>query len=954
MSDESISVGLTAHTGQFEQGMTRSVRSLDDAAAASARAQSAFDRMRLPLLGAMPTADKVRSGLGSVAKGAAAEAVAGRIAPAAVGAAGGFGLAKGAVDKLSGKAAEVSIGVAHGFLKSQLAIAEGAVKFAVKGMARVAVLPFTITSIAFKAGIIAAESLLFVKIKQMTGASTVQMVLGYAAFKVSLKIATTLLKTAVGTMVGVAVFPIKVALGALRTGLKVATGLVKGAAREMAGIARIPLKLAGDAAGFGLAGIGLGGLIGLPAVIGASVLAASNLEETASKVGVVFGKSAGLVTRGADEMAAKFGVVKNEFLEGAAGLGAVGKAAGLAQADAAALGVRFARVAADTASLHNLGFGESLEKIRSGLVGEAEPLRSLGVLLSENAVKAQALAMGFRAVDGQFAEGQKVMARAELIVRGLADAGGDLERTSSSLANRLRELWGRAQNLGATLGAYLLPAVKSLASTFADLAKGIEGAVTSRASVFEGWAKSLKNVADWAGIAYRNLDDFKKLGPLLFADAGKFLLESLKPVFEYTLNYAEYFGKVLGREVEKAIRNALHIAHVEQTGKAVAGVATGVAMTVPGVSALFPAKTFAALSNASQGAWKAGKFSAEASVAMALAAKRATVFAAEAAVAVGKRGLGGVFAAMSSFASNAAGGPAMFGAKLGLAMGARASAMVPGANGPAEEPLKPPEFHRPQFQADPKIGNLINGMFTAEKFAALSMAAKEAGRNVADLAGKGLSWLADRSKAAKARMDAPPQGSSTARDLMAALGDRPEAKRAMSRAARGVAPLNAGLGGGGFGVGGALSATLAAEIGRGVAVGVEKKGKGAAEGPAGASSPLTAIEAAQAINAMVAGHVAGAVGGGPAAVAASVAVTAAAAKAPKVDPRLAGALEKNSREAYSAVAKAASRTGDKSDLKDVAKSGREGVGVQKQILASLNRMSGVGAGSTDTYSFGVA
>ncbi|MCV6900945.1 hypothetical protein OE165_28330, partial [Escherichia coli] len=78
----------------------------------------------------------------------------------------------------------------------------------------------------------------------------------------------------------------------------------------------------------------------------------------------------------------------------------------------------------DASSFYNVPLESALEKIRSGLVGEAEPLRAFGVLLSEAAVKQQALAMGVRPVNGELSEQEKVMARVELITKGLNKAQG--------------------------------------------------------------------------------------------------------------------------------------------------------------------------------------------------------------------------------------------------------------------------------------------------------------------------------------------------------------------------------------------------------------------------------------------------------------------------------------------------------------------------------------------------
>lgn len=189
-----------------------------------------------------------------------------------------------------------------------------------------------------------------------------------------------------------------------------------------------------------------------------AVSAASDLNEVTSKTGVVFGDSSKIITRASERMADKFGIVKTEFLEGASNIGLVGKASGLTRRQAAKLGAKFAELAADASSFNNVPMEEALVAIRAGLVGEAEPLRRFGVLLSAATVEAEAVRLGLIKTGDELTEQQKVMARASLITKGMNDASGDLARTmKTSLANQLRALRGRFTNLLATLGKKFLP-----------------------------------------------------------------------------------------------------------------------------------------------------------------------------------------------------------------------------------------------------------------------------------------------------------------------------------------------------------------------------------------------------------------------------------------------------------------------------------------------------------------
>jgi hypothetical protein len=179
----------------------------------------------------------------------------------------------------------------------------------------------------------------------------------------------------------------------------------------------------------------------------------SSLIETMSKVKQVFGNSSGNVYGFADSMAEQFGAVKGVTLDAAANIGLVGQAAGMSNAQSAALAEQMVRLADDAASFFNKPLDVALEKIRSGLVGEAEPLREFGVLLSDAAMKQTALEMGLSKGNRELTEQEKVMARVEIITKSLAKAQGDHGRTMDGYANQVKKIQGQWENYQASIGA---------------------------------------------------------------------------------------------------------------------------------------------------------------------------------------------------------------------------------------------------------------------------------------------------------------------------------------------------------------------------------------------------------------------------------------------------------------------------------------------------------------------
>jgi len=143
----------------------------------------------------------------------------------------------------------------------------------------------------------------------------------------------------------------------------------------------------------------------------------SGLAENMSKVEAIFGSGSRTVVAAADEMAAAFGTSKNEFLDAAGKLGGLFKGAGFAKEEASGLSVEFIKLASDASSFFNLDFGTAFNKIRSGLAGESEPLKDLGILMNEDGVKAQAMAMGLAKAGQELSSQAKVQARQRKPVR---------------------------------------------------------------------------------------------------------------------------------------------------------------------------------------------------------------------------------------------------------------------------------------------------------------------------------------------------------------------------------------------------------------------------------------------------------------------------------------------------------------------------------------------------------
>jgi hypothetical protein len=318
--------------------------------------------------------------------------------------------------------------------------------------------------------------------------------------------------------------------------------MVKGQLLGMGGLGgRLGMQLAEGIAGpllglSGTAALAVGGIAaGAVAAAGGLVYAgkvASDLNETIAKTEQVFGSATTKVTDAANEMARAFGIPKAEFLDAASMFGLIAQGAGVASGKAADMSVGLAKLAADASSFYNTGVDVALEKIRAGLVGESEPLRAFGVMLSEDAVKAKALAMGLARPGQELTNQMKIMARYQLIQEGLAKASGDLERTGGGFANQWRQFTGQLTNLAGTIGMAVLPAMTYLLRGVNTAMSGIAG------------------LADWVGSHWeRFASRFQGVGSAIMSvmvPVFNFLERGFTFVIEDALAKLGFLGRTLG------------------------------------------------------------------------------------------------------------------------------------------------------------------------------------------------------------------------------------------------------------------------------------------------------------------------------------------------------------------------------------------------------------------------
>ena len=188
----------------------------------------------------------------------------------------------------------------------------------------------------------------------------------------------------------------------------------------------------------------------------------SDAEETENVTGLAFGKMKLAAETWAASFAASTGSSRFEATELVSDLGLIVKGMGFTEEASLKMSSRMVELAADMASAKNVPLDVALEKIRAGLIGESEPLRTMGVLLSEARVKQEAYASGIAKTGTALTNTQKVQARMQIILADSVAMHGDLVNTQGSVANQWRAIKNAAFDAATVLGQKLLPAASEV------------------------------------------------------------------------------------------------------------------------------------------------------------------------------------------------------------------------------------------------------------------------------------------------------------------------------------------------------------------------------------------------------------------------------------------------------------------------------------------------------------
>ena len=205
----------------------------------------------------------------------------------------------------------------------------------------------------------------------------------------------------------------------------------------------------------------------------AAVQAASDLAEVQNVVDTVFGDNANQIESWAKKAGQQFGLTETQAKKFTSTLGAMMKSSGMAGPEIVNMSTDLAGLAADMASFYNLDFETAFQKIRSGISGETEPLKQLGINMSVANLEAYALTQGISKAFNEMSQGEQTMLRYQYLMQATADAQGDFAKTADGFANAQRRIEAAFDTINTVAGSFLLTTIEPLVSGFAGLLETI-------------------------------------------------------------------------------------------------------------------------------------------------------------------------------------------------------------------------------------------------------------------------------------------------------------------------------------------------------------------------------------------------------------------------------------------------------------------------------------------------
>lgn len=208
----------------------------------------------------------------------------------------------------------------------------------------------------------------------------------------------------------------------------------------------------------------------------------------------------------------------------------LGTSFGLASDKAYVLSKNLTQLAYDEGSYWNKDVAETFTAMSSAISGEIEPIRRLGVDLSQARLQQELLALGFNKQVSSLSQADKAVLRYIAIMKQTTNVQGNLAQTIQSPANQIKILKAQLDMLAKSVGSLLYPAMKSILPPLIAAVQLIRE--------FVEWVAKLMGVKVVFTDFTKSVDSVGGIGDAM-DDTAKSTKKAAKALKDYTMGFDE-------------------------------------------------------------------------------------------------------------------------------------------------------------------------------------------------------------------------------------------------------------------------------------------------------------------------------------------------------------------------------------------------------------------------------
>lgn len=156
----------------------------------------------------------------------------------------------------------------------------------------------------------------------------------------------------------------------------------------------------------------------------------SDVTEVENVVDVSFGNMNDMAYEFASTAKEQFGISELAALRFSGTMMAMFNSSGIVQEKAAEMSTTLTGLAGDLASFYNIDVEEAFNKIRSGMSGQVQPLRQLGIDMTVASIEAYAMSQGITESYRSMTQAEKQLIRYQYLLHVTTRQQGDFARTS--------------------------------------------------------------------------------------------------------------------------------------------------------------------------------------------------------------------------------------------------------------------------------------------------------------------------------------------------------------------------------------------------------------------------------------------------------------------------------------------------------------------------------------------